>query len=49
MSKSEVSKDASLDTISTNIYLGITTFDPDSVVQSCDHRFWMPVKKFSHI
>lgn len=48
MSKSEVSEDASLDTISTNIYLGITKFNPDSVVLSCDHRFWMQVKNFRH-
>jgi len=48
MSKSEVSEDSSLDTISTNIYLGITNFYPDLVIGSCDARFWMQVKNFRH-
>jgi hypothetical protein len=48
MSKSEVSEDASLDAISTNIQLGITAFYPDRVIVTCDARFWMPVKEFNH-
>ena len=48
MSKSEVSEDASLDTISANIQLGITKFYPDLVIASCDARFWMQVKTFHH-
>ena len=44
MSKSPVDAHAKTDLIETNIKLGITKFDPTTPANSCDHRFWMPVK-----
>jgi len=48
-SKSPVEPKAQTDLIETNIQLGITRFDPNAVMGSCDHRFWMVVKQPSEI
>ena len=44
MSKNEVSHTTDLSYVAGNILVGITKFDPNAVVGSCDARFWMPVK-----
>ena len=45
MSKSTVEADRDVEMTAGNIKYGITKFDPYAVIQSCDTRFWMEVKK----
>jgi len=45
MSKSPLEGDRDMTLIAKNIELGITTFNPDATIKSCDTRFWFPVNK----
>ncbi len=48
MSKSPVEHNVNHDYLASNIVMGVTCFYPDRVIQSCDSRFWMPVKQLKH-
>ncbi len=49
MSKNEVSHSSNLDLIAGNILMGITNFYPRKIINSCDARFWMPVKQSRNV